>query len=95
MTDPPWHGEAWPGRGVVPGAIQLTPSGQPLVLMPDAGTTGGYPVIAVVVEADLAALGQLVPGADLAFTQIGLEAARRAAIDMARLVGRKVERPAV
>ena len=54
-----------PSFGVVPGAIQLTPSGQPIVLMPDGGVTGGYPVIAVVATADLPALGQLVPGAPL------------------------------
>lgn len=54
-----------PSFGVVPGAIQLTPSGQPIVLMPDGGVTGGYPVLAVVISADLPALGQLVPGAPL------------------------------
>jgi 5-oxoprolinase (ATP-hydrolysing) subunit C len=56
-----------PSHGVVPGTIQLTPSGQPLVLMPDAGVTGGYPVIAVVTAADLWRLGQLVPGAAVRF----------------------------
>ncbi|HLX34393.1 MAG TPA: biotin-dependent carboxyltransferase family protein [Candidatus Limnocylindrales bacterium] len=53
--------------GVAPGAIQLTPSGQPIVLMPDAGTTGGYPVIAVVASADVWRLGQLAPGAPARF----------------------------
>jgi len=56
-----------PSFGVVPGAIQLTPSGQPIVLMPDGGVTGGYPVIAIVASADLPALGQLVPGASVRF----------------------------
>ncbi len=56
-----------PSQGVVPGTIQLAPSGQPLVLMPDAGTTGGYPVIAVVVSADLPTLGQLAPMAEVRF----------------------------
>ncbi len=56
-----------PSHGVVVGAIQLTPSGQPLVLMPDGGVTGGYPVIAVVVNADLPLLGQLAPGAAIHF----------------------------
>lgn len=58
-----------PSFGVVPGAIQLTPSGQPIVLMPDGGVTGGYPVIAVVVRADQSRLGQLVPGAPLRFVR--------------------------
>jgi antagonist of KipI len=56
--------------GVVPGAIQLTPSGQPIVLMPDGGVTGGYPVLAVVATADLPTLGQLVPAATARFVAI-------------------------
>jgi biotin-dependent carboxylase-like uncharacterized protein len=56
-----------PSFGVVPGAIQLTPSGQPIVLMPDGGVTGGYAVVAIVVSEDLPALGQLVPGSRLRF----------------------------
>jgi antagonist of KipI len=56
-----------PSQGVVLGTIQLATSGQPLVLMPDAGTTGGYPVIAVVVSADLPTLGQLAPMAEVRF----------------------------
>jgi len=57
-----------PSFGVVPGAIQLTPSGQPIVLMPDGGVTGGYPVIGVVMASDRSALGQLVPGSTVRFT---------------------------
>lgn len=56
-----------PSHGVVPGTIQLTPSGQPLVLMPDGGVTGGYPVLAVVASADLPRLGQLAPTAVVRF----------------------------
>jgi len=56
-----------PSHGVVVGAIQLTPSGQALVLMPDGGVTGGYPVIAVVVSPDMWRLGQLTPGAEIRF----------------------------
>ena len=50
--------------GVVPGTIQLTDSGQLIVLMADAQTTGGYPRIANVVSADLDLLGQMKPGDD-------------------------------
>jgi len=70
-----------PSLGVMPGAIQVTPSGQPLVLMPDSGTTGGYPVIAVVIEADLPILGQLAPGAEVRFRPTIPEDARAAARD--------------
>jgi biotin-dependent carboxylase-like uncharacterized protein len=67
-----------PSHGVIPGAIQVTPSGQPLVLMPDSGTTGGYPVVAVVIHADLPLLGQLAPGAEVRFREATLEQAQAA-----------------
>jgi biotin-dependent carboxylase-like uncharacterized protein len=75
-----------PSQGMVPGAIQLAPSGQPLVLMPDAGTTGGYPVIAIVVRADLGILGQLSAGSPARFELIDPEAALKAARTLERLL---------
>jgi KipI family sensor histidine kinase inhibitor len=48
--------------GMVPGSIQVPPDGQPIVMMADGPTTGGYPKIATVVTADLPLLAQLVPG---------------------------------
>jgi biotin-dependent carboxylase-like uncharacterized protein len=59
-----------PSEGLVPGAVQVPADGVPIVLGPDAGVTGGYPVVAVVVDADLDAVGQLAPGARLRFTQV-------------------------
>jgi KipI family sensor histidine kinase inhibitor len=44
------------------GAVQMPPSGQPILLMADRQTTGGYPQIAIVISADLPAAGQLAPG---------------------------------
>lgn len=62
----PWSqarvGTELPSEAVLPGAVQLPPSGQPVVLMADAPTTGGYPVVAVVREADLDRLAQGRPG---------------------------------
>ncbi|KQV60575.1 hypothetical protein ASC95_03775 [Pelomonas sp. Root1217] len=55
-------------HGVLPGVIQVPPSGQPIVLLADAQTTGGYPKIGVVIRADLWKLGQLRLGATLRFT---------------------------
>ena len=49
--------------GMVPGCIQVPPDGQPIVMLADGPTTGGYPKIATVVRDDLRKLGQLVPGA--------------------------------
>ncbi len=51
-----------PSLGVLPGAIQVVPSGEWIALGPDAGTMGGYPVIGVVVSADVDRLAHVVPG---------------------------------
>jgi biotin-dependent carboxylase-like uncharacterized protein len=56
-----------PSEPTLPGAIQVPPDGQPIVLGPDAPVTGGYPVIAVVMQADQDLLAQLGPGAELRF----------------------------
>ncbi len=84
MTTAGARGADRPSHGVAPGAIQLTPSGGPLVLMPDAGTTGGYPVIAVVIAADLGILGQLVPGSSARFVAVDAKTAKSAAKDLRR-----------
>jgi len=44
------------------GGIQIPPSGDPILLMADRQTTGGYPQIATVITADLPLAGQLAPG---------------------------------
>ena len=54
-------------EGLVTGAVQVPPSGHPIVLGPDHPTTGGYPVLAVVAAADLPLAGQLGPGAGVRF----------------------------
>lgn len=51
-----------PSEGMLPGFVQLPPDGQPIVLGPDCGVTGGYPVVAVVVDGHLDRLAQLAPG---------------------------------
>lgn len=64
--------------GVLPGAIQVPPSGQPILLMADAQTTGGYPIIGVVIGADLPLAAQLLPGDSLHFALTTPEQARAA-----------------
>ena len=49
------------------GALQVPASGQPLLLMADRPTTGGYPKIATVVTADIPIAAQLAPGDTIAF----------------------------
>jgi antagonist of KipI len=46
----------------VMGGLQIPPSGDPILLMADRQTTGGYPQIATVITADLPLAGQLAPG---------------------------------
>lgn len=55
-------------EGMVVGAVQVPPSGQPIVLMPDGPTAGGYPAVAVVAEEDLPRLAQKRPGETVRFT---------------------------
>ncbi len=67
--------------GMVTGAVQVPPDGHPIVLLPDHATTGGYPVVATVITADLPALGQLAPGDTLEFKPVDLTTARRRWLD--------------
>lgn len=57
--------------GLAMGTIQVPPSGQPIVMMADHPTTGGYPRIGSVVEADLPILAQLKPGDEVRFAEVG------------------------
>lgn len=65
--------ESLPSMGMVTGAVQVPPDGSPIVLGPDHGTTGGYPVIAVVVPDDLCALAQCVAGESIQFSPVTFE----------------------
>lgn len=57
-----------PSEGMLTGAIQIAADGQPIVFGPDHPTTGGYPVIAVLDEREIATLAQLAPGTAVRFT---------------------------
>lgn len=57
--------EELPTEGMVLGAVQVPPSGQPIVFLNDHPTTGGYPVVAVVVAEDLPVCAQARPGSSL------------------------------
>ena len=54
--------EELPSEGLVPGALQVPPDGAPVLFLADHPVTGGYPVLAVVVTADLGVAAQLRPG---------------------------------
>ena len=61
---------------VTPGTIQLPPDGQPIVLLADAQTTGGYPRLGYVASADLPRLAQAAPGMQISWTAIDADASR-------------------
>ena len=52
------------------GSVQVPASGQPILLMADRQTTGGYPKIATVISADLPVAGQLAPGDWIEFVKV-------------------------
>ena len=54
-------------HAIVPGTVQLPANGEPIVLLADAQTTGGYPRIACVIQADLWQLAQLPSHARITF----------------------------
>jgi antagonist of KipI len=62
-------------EGVSLGAIQVTPSGQPIILFVEQQTTGGYPKIANVISADMRSLGQLRPRDEVRFEGIEMDEA--------------------
>jgi antagonist of KipI len=69
---------------VVTGSIQVPADGQPIVLMADRQTTGGYATIATVISADLPALAQARPGTKLSFRSVSVDEAQSLAIDLER-----------
>ncbi len=71
--------------GIVTGAIQVPGSGEPIVLMADRQTTGGYPKIATIIGADLPRFAQLRPGDSVRFQAVTREEAIIAAREAARL----------
>ncbi len=81
------HSGRMPSEGMPHGAVQIPEGGEPIVLLSDHPTTGGYPVLACVGAIDLPALGQLRPGDRIRFERTTVEEARslgraaRAAID--------------
>jgi antagonist of KipI len=81
----PTSGEELLSFGLVSGAVQVPRNGQPILLMADCQTAGGYPVVATVVSASLPAAAQLLPGDEVRFEEVTLERARqmRHALDSA------------
>ena len=62
-------------EGLVKGVIQVTANGNPIIMLSDHGTIGGYPKIGVVVSADYDRLVQLTPGSSVKFQEVDLNSA--------------------
>jgi biotin-dependent carboxylase-like uncharacterized protein len=80
------HGHNIVSDGTVNGSIQVPGNGQPIVLMPDRGTTGGYPKIATVITADLGRFAQIQAGRGFRFKAVGMEEAQAEARNYAALL---------
>ena len=62
-------------EGLIKGVIQVPPDGNPIIMLSDHGTIGGYPKIGVVISADYDRLVQLTPGSEVKFKEIDLSSA--------------------
>ena len=63
-------------EGLVRGVIQVPADGNPIIMLSDHGTVGGYPKIGVIIAADLDLIGQLTPGTKISFKEVSLEEAQ-------------------
>ena len=63
-------------EGLVRGVIQVPADGNPIIMLSDHGTVGGYPKIGVIIAADLDLIGQLTPGTKINFKEVSLEEAQ-------------------
>ena len=80
------HGHNIVSDGTVDGSIQVPGNGAPIVLMPDRGTSGGYPKIATVISVDLGRFAQIPAGTGFRFKAIGVAEAQDEARKFAGLV---------
>lgn len=86
------HGSDIVSDGIVAGSVQVSANGQPIVMLADHQTTGGYAKIATVISADLPALAQLRPGEKLAFCYVTAAQAVAAARAQAGVLNKIKER---
>jgi biotin-dependent carboxylase-like uncharacterized protein len=70
------HGHNIVSDGTVNGSIQVPGNGAPIVLMPDRGTSGGYPKIATVISADLGRFAQIPAGKGFGFKAVSMAEAQ-------------------
>jgi 5-oxoprolinase (ATP-hydrolysing) subunit C len=86
------HGHNIVSDGTVNGSIQVPGNGAPIVLMPDRGTSGGYPKIATVISADIGRFAQMPAGKAFRFKAISMKEAQAEARKFASLLQSLPER---
>jgi len=80
------HGHNIVSDGTVDGSIQVPGNGAPIVLMPDRGTSGGYPKIATVISADFGRFAQIPAGRGFRFKAVSMAEAQSEARKFAQLL---------
>ena len=80
------HGHNIVSDGTVDGSIQVPGNGAPIVLMPDRGTSGGYPKIATVITADFGRFAQIPAGRGFRFMAVSMAEAQSEARQFAQLL---------
>jgi antagonist of KipI len=75
-----------PSAGTTVGTVQVPPDGNPVVLMADHATLGGYPVAAVVITADIGELARCRPGEVVVFDEVEPDEAATALRSLRRAV---------
>ena len=80
------HGHNIVSDGTVNGSIQVPGNGAPIVLMPDRGTSGGYPKIATLITADLGRFAQTPAGKAFRFKAVSMAEAQAEARKFAKLL---------
>jgi biotin-dependent carboxylase-like uncharacterized protein len=88
------HRRGWDivSDAIMTGAIQVPGSGQPILLLADHQTTGGYPKIATVISADLTIVGRRRPGDTVRFAAVTVEAAEALCRDTERRLSEMLAR---
>ncbi len=86
------HRRGWDivSDAIATGAIQVPGSGQPILLLADHQTTGGYPKIAIVISADLPVVGRRRPGDAIRFAEVSVAEAEELARDLEHHVAARI-----
>ena len=78
-------------EGITKGAIQVPADGQPIILLTDYPTIGGYPKIANVISADYHLLAQKIPGEKISFENVELHEAEQLYKDLLKNISEIIQ----